>query len=324
MDLQKRLGLERPILQAGMGGGLATAELAAAVSNAGGLGTVGIFADAQTMAAELRTAGELAAGRPVAANLLVPFARGAHVDACIAAGVEAVVLFAGFAPRIVERLKASGIFVLHQIGTVPQAKRALAEGADALIAQGVEAGGHVQGTKPALKTLQDVLQISYDKPVLLAGGIHDSAGANAALQAGAAAIVSGSRFLLTDECRAHPAYKARVLKAPRTITTELFGLGWPLTHRVVPNAATERWGNFGPINAFNRLTAPLLQRAPARLAKRMATLQRQHIPLYGPTALIEGMDERLLEVMPLYAGECVREIEQIVPAAQAVQMLSPT
>jgi nitronate monooxygenase len=324
VDLQARLGLERPILQAGMGGGLATAELAAAVSNAGGLGTVGIFADPQTMAAELRTARELAAGRPVAANLLVPFARGAHVDACIAAGVEAVVLFAGFAPRVVERLKASGIFVLHQIGTVPQAKRALADGADALIVQGVEAGGHIEGTKPARKTLQDVLQISYDKPVLLAGGIHDSAGTNAALQAGAAAIVSGSRFLLTDECRAHPAYKARVLKAPRTITTELFGLGWPLTHRVVPNAATERWGNFGPITAFNRLTAPLLQRAPARLANRMATLQRQHIPLYGPTALIEGMDEGLLEVTPLYAGECVREIEQIVPAAQAVQMLSPT
>lgn len=324
MDLQERLGLEHPILQAGMGDGLATAELAGAVSNAGGLGTVGIFADPQTMAADLRRAKELAPGRPIAANLLVPFARGGHVDACITAGVDAVVLFAGFAPRIVERLKAKRIFVLHQIGTVPQAKRALADGADALIAQGVEAGGHVEGTQPALKILQDVQRISKDKPVLLAGGIADSDGTKTALQAGAAAIVSGSRFLLTHECHAHPAYKARVLKAPRTITTELFGLGWPLTHRVVPNAATERWGNFGPINAFNRLTAPLLQRAPARLANRMATLQRQHIPLYSPIALTEGMDESLLEVTPLYAGECVREIEQIVPAAEAVQMLSPT
>jgi nitronate monooxygenase len=324
VDLQDRLGLERPILQAGMGGGLATAELAAAVSNAGGLGTVGIFADPQTMAAELRKAKELAPGRPVAANLLVPFARRGHVDACIEAGVEAVVLFAGFAPRIVERLKAKGIYVLHQIGTVPQAKHARADGADALIAQGIEAGGHVEGTQPALKALQDVQRISKDQPVLLAGGIADSNGTKTALQAGAAAIVSGSRFLLTDECRAHPAYKARVLKAPQTITTELFGLGWPLKHRVVPNKATERWGNFAPVNAFNRLTAPVLQRAPAGLANRMATLQRQHIPLYGPAALIEGMDEKLLEVMPLYAGECVREIEQIVPAAQAVQMLNPT
>jgi NAD(P)H-dependent flavin oxidoreductase YrpB (nitropropane dioxygenase family) len=323
VDLLDRLGLEHPVVQAGMGGGLATAALAAAVAGAGGLGTVGMMAESSAMASELREAKEQAPGSPLAANLLVPFARRGHVEACLSQKVDAVVLFAGFSKSIVERLKQAGILVLHQVGTAAAAKRALGDGADGLIAQGVEAGGHVMGTRPALEVLQNVKQIARDKPVLLAGGVHDSTGTKAALDAGATAVVSGSRFLLTAECRAHPAYKARVTNAQRTVITELFGLGWPLRHRVVPNAATEKWGDPRPLKAFNRLTAPALQRLPGSAAARLVRLQRAQIPLYGPAALLAGMDAKLVEVMPLYAGECVRGIGTVIPAAEAVQVLTP-
>jgi nitronate monooxygenase len=112
-----------------------------------------------------------------------------------------------------------------------------------VIAQGVEAGGHVRGTEPALSLFARVREALPDGfPVLLAGGLADARDVRAALDAGAAmAAVLGTRFVLTPESRAHPAYKQRALEGSETILTELFGSGWPAAHRVLPNAATERW-----------------------------------------------------------------------------------
>ena len=270
-DLTDRLRLERPVVQAGMGGGLAMAELAAAVSNAGGLGTVGILPDARAFAAQLERARALAPGRPVAANLLIPFTRRAHAEACIEAGVDAVVLFCGSAPRTVARLRAAGILVLQQVGTPEQARRALADGADGLIAQGVEAGGHLLGVEPTRAFLPRALEIAGGRPVLAAGGVASREDVAALLGAGAVAAVAGTRFLLTDECAAHPAYKARVLGAQRTLDTLLFSVGWHDRHRVVPNAATARWCARAPsgpaaVVAANRVLAPLVRRLPASLA----------------------------------------------------------
>lgn len=329
MDLLDRLRLERPVVQAGMGGGLATAELAAAVSGAGGLGTVGIVPDPAAFARELRHAQERAGGRPVAANLLVPFARDAHVTACIEAAVDAVVLFCGWAPRHVARLRAAGILVLHQVGTPEQARRALADGADGLIAQGAEAGGHLLGVEPTTTALARLLAVAGERPVLAAGGIASREAAAAALRAGAAAVVAGTRFLLTEECRAHPGYKSRALRAERTIETRLFSVGWSDRHRVLPNAATQRWcaraeRGPAPVLALNRLLAPALRRLPPSAVAATIARQRVAVPLYGPSAPLRGMDDRLLDVTPLYAGVCAREIGTVVPAADAVRALDPT
>jgi NAD(P)H-dependent flavin oxidoreductase YrpB (nitropropane dioxygenase family) len=328
MDLLDRLRLERPVVQAGMGGGTSGAELAGAVSAAGGLGTVGIVLHPEAMHAEVARARELAGGRPVAANLLVPFAKAAHAQACVEAGADCVVLFCGFAPEMVGRLREAGVVVLHQVGTVAQAKRALAEGADGLIAQGREAGGHLLGEQPALDFLPRVLEIARERPVLLAGGIATAADTRRALDAGAAAAVAGTRFLLTEECAAHPAYKQRVIDADETLETYLFGMGWHERHRVVPNAATERWcraGSLGPapVLALNRLAAPLLRRLPPGASGASLRMQRASLPLYGPASILRGMDERLVEVTPLYAGETAKRIEEIVPAARAVGELAP-
>jgi nitronate monooxygenase len=324
----ERLGLEHPVVQAGMGGGLARAPLAAAVSNAGGLGTVGILPDPRAFAADLRAARALTPDRPLAANLLLPFARDAHFAACVEAGVDVVALFCGSAPRGVARLRAAGITVLAQVGTVEQARTALADGVDGLIAQGIQAGGHLLGVEPTLAFLARALAIADDRPVLAAGGIADRAAAAEALDAGAAAVVSGTRFLLTEECGAHPAYQQRVLGAPRTLDTLLFSMGWSDRHRVVPNAATERWcarDERGPaaVVVLNRVLAPALQRLPPALATATLGRQRVGIPFFGPAAPLAGMDERLLDVAPLYAGECAREIDRVLPAATAVRQLSP-
>jgi nitronate monooxygenase len=324
--LLERVGLDLPIVQAGLGGGLSGAVLAAAVSRAGGLGTVGM-ASPRRMTAELEQARGLAPGRPLAANLLVPFLRRAHVDALAAARPEVAVLFCGFQRGAVERLRAAGIVVLHQVGTEAQARRALADGADGLIAQGIQAGGHLLGERDTLDFLGRAVALAAGRPVLAAGGIHDAEGVRRALEAGAAAVACGTRFLLTQECAAHPLYKQRALGASETLDTRLFGFGWPTRHRVVPNAATRRWCSRRPDGPrlaalANRLGEPLARRLPMSAAPFAARAQRRFLPIYSPAPLLAGMPDALVELTPLYAGVCARDIHAVLPAADAVAALA--
>ena len=317
-DLLGRLGVELPVVQAGMGGGLSGHELAAAVSAAGGLGTIGHTAP-DRLAAELRAARERT-DRPIAVNLLLPFARRGHWQA--AEGADVVVTFWGEPRRRTERPW------IHQCGSVEEARAARAAGADAVIAQGVEAGGHVRGSEPVLELVQRVRRDAPDGyPVLCAGGMSERGDVEGALDAGAAAAVLGTRFLLTDESAAHPDYKRRLLAARETLLTELFGMGWPAPHRVVPNAATERWlrrDSRGPgwVRALNRLTVPVASRMQADPHSFPVRSQRPGSPLFSPVAPTEGSPGSLLEAAPLYAGESVRRIESMRPAAELVRELS--
>src|SRR5215210_4319915 len=163
-------------------------ELAAAVSEAGGFGTIG-FLPASELADELARARERTSA-PVAVNLLLPFARAEHWR--VASAADAVITFWG-APR----RHTSGVW-LHQCGSLAEARAAHAAGADAVIVQGVEAGGHVRGTIAGLELLglvRSALPEPY--PVLLAGGIAERGDVTRALEAGASAAVAGTRFLLS-------------------------------------------------------------------------------------------------------------------------------
>jgi NAD(P)H-dependent flavin oxidoreductase YrpB (nitropropane dioxygenase family) len=327
MSFVERLDLEHPVVQAGMGGGLAAGRLAGAVSAAGALGTVGTMAP-EAFRRELLHAREIAGAAPVAANLLVPFARRAHVEACQKAAVAAVFLHAGRGRALIRALRDAGLAVLQTIGTAQQARRALSDGADGLVLQGIDAGGHLLGVRPALEVLPEVLAVSAGKPVLVAGGIADGADTARALNAGATAVVAGTRFLLTDECEAHPLYKQRVLETQRTIETRLFGLGWPMRHRVVPNAATDRWcrrDRFGPpaIRALQRLSVPLA-RLPFEVVDAGLTLQRAGVPLFSPSVVLAGMPDRLVETSALYAGETALRIGSVLGAREAVELLAGT
>jgi nitronate monooxygenase len=314
----ERLGIETPVVQAGMGGGIARHELAAAVSEAGGLGTIGIMGPA-----ELR--GEIAAfrsltDRPLAVNLLLPFARPRHWEA--AASADAVVTFWG-APR-----RRTGGTWIHQCGSVAEALAARAAGADAVIAQGVEAGGHVRGGLPALEVLEAVrAALPRGFPVLAAGGIAERADVARALEAGAAAAVLGTRFVASDESRAHPAYKERLVRARDTVLTELFGLGWPAPHRVVRNAATERWLRNDPrgpgsARALNRVLSPVVNRAPAAIQARMTAAQRSAVPLLSPQPPCDDGPDVLIDAGALYAGETVARIDDVRPAGGIVRQLA--
>jgi len=308
-------GVELPVVQAGMGGGIARHELAAAVSEAGGLGTLG-HADAPALARELTAARALTA-RPVAVNLLLPFARPEHWR--VAAEAAVVVTFWG-APR-----RRTARAWMHQCGSVDEALAARAAGADAVIVQGEEAGGHVRGELPALELFartRRALPAGY--PILLAGGIATAADVRAALAAGARAAVCGTRFVLSEESRAHPGYRRRLVEGSETLVTELFGLGWPAApHRVVPNRATERWSR-GPAaaRALNRATGPLVKRLPARVQRTALGRQRPAVPLLAPVPPTDDGPASLLDSGPLYAGTTVARIADVRPAAAIVAALA--
>jgi NAD(P)H-dependent flavin oxidoreductase YrpB (nitropropane dioxygenase family) len=308
--------LQAPVVQAGMGG-IARHELAAAVSEAGGLGTIaGVRAP---IANELAAARRLTS-KPIAVNLLLPFATTADVQA--AAEADVLVTFWGPPSRL-----ASCTWI-HQCGSVEEASAAAAAGADAVIAQGVEAGGHVRGATPALELLERV-RAAVTIPVLVAGGIVDSAGVSAALDAGAVAAVAGTRFLLSDESNAHPEYKQRCLDADETVLTELFGLGWPdAPHRVIHNAATRRWLGHDPrgprwIRTANRLSKPLASRIPVAVQDRALRTQRPSQPFLGPQPPTADGPSNLLESGPLYAGASVGAVTDVRPAAELVAELTP-
>jgi len=302
-----------------MGGGLSRHELAAAVSEAGGLGTIAVNG-AVSIERELAAARALT-GKPLAVNLLLPFARRDWFVAAQAADV--VVTFWGTPKR-----RTGGVWI-HQCGSVVEARAAQAAGADAVIVQGVEAGGHVRGSVPALDLLDRVkAALPSGYPLLLAGGAAERADVERALEAGASAVVAGTRFLLSEESRAHSEYRHRLLNAEQTILTELFGAGWPAPHRVIANAATERWLGGDPrgpaLNrALNRLTAPTARYMPARLQIRLASAQRPGSRLLSPQCPTDDGPANLLDAGPLYAGETVARIDAVRPAATIVSDLTP-
>jgi len=302
-----------------MGGGLSRHELAAAVSEAGGLGTIAVNG-AAAIERELTAARRLTA-RPLAVNLLLPFARRDWFEA--AAGADVVVTFWGKPKR-----RTPGIWI-HQCGSVAEARAAQAAGADAVIVQGVEAGGHVRGKTPALELLERIrVALPAGYPLLLAGGIADRGDVRRALAAGATAAVAGTRFLLSRESRAHPGYRQRLLDAEETILTELFGAGWPAPHRVVANAATAHWLGRDPrgprLNrAINRLSGYGARYMPPSPQLRLARAQRPSSRLLSPIGPTDDAFPTLVDAGPLYAGETVARIGDIRPAAELVAALTP-
>jgi nitronate monooxygenase len=310
---------ETPVVQAGCGGGITLHELAAAVSDAGGLGTIGGMG-AGPIAHELRAARALT-DRPIAVNILLPFARRNWFEA--AAEADVVVTHWGKPRR-----RAPGLWI-HTCSSADEARAALAAGADGVIAQGVESGGHVRRTEPALVLLEQIrAAVPAGYPVLLAGGIAERADVQHALDAGAAAAIAGTRFVMSDESRAHPEYKRRLIEASETILTELFSAGWAASHRVIPNAATDHWLRDDPrgpaLNrALNRLFSVGARYMPPSMSGRLAAAQKPDSRVLGPLMPSVDRPDNLLDAGALYAGETVARISDIRPARELVAALTP-
>ena len=214
------LGIEKPIIQGGMAW-VAESHLAAAVSNAGGVGLIGAAnAPADVVRNYIHEARELT-DKPFGVNIMLmsPFAEDI-AQLVTEEKVAAVTTGAGNPEKYMAQWKAAGIKVIPVIASVALAKRMERVGADAVVAEGTESGGHIgQATTMTLvPQVVDAVQI----PVIAAGGIGDGRGMAAAFMLGAEAVQMGTRFCVADECVIHDKYKDRILKA-KDIDSEVTG-----------------------------------------------------------------------------------------------------
>ncbi|MBQ7033468.1 MAG: nitronate monooxygenase [Clostridia bacterium] len=210
------LGIQYPVLQGGMAH-ISDAKLAAAVSEGGGLGIISAASgDTEKLAKEIDTARQLT-DKPFGVNVML---MGENLDAIAALLAEkkvaVVTTGAGNPERYVEMWKAAGIRVIPVVPSAALAKLCARSGADAVIAEGGESGGHV-GEMTTMALLPQVCD-AVDIPVIGAGGIADGRGVMAACMLGASGVQIGTRFLMATECTIHPVYKAKLLKAKDTST----------------------------------------------------------------------------------------------------------
>ena len=309
-----QLGIELPIWNAGMGGGLAGADLAAAVSNAGGLGVLGMGGLPAPAIREQVRAVRALTDKPFGVNLIMPLMDEQQVDACLEERVPLLIFFWGDPAPYVDRAHAAGTKVMVQAGSVAEAAAAAAAGVDAIMVQGVEAGGHVRGTTALSVLLPATVDAVRPLPVVAAGGIADGRGLVAALDLGAQGVSLGTRFLCSDEARAARGYKERVAAASAedTFYTKLFDLEWPdAAHRVLRNTVVEQWEAAGsPVSGQRPGEGDVVGKMP--VAGQFVEMTR-----YGVFMPMEGF-EGDLEDQVLYCGQSCGLIDDIKPAAAII------
>lgn len=249
------LNIRYPIVQAPIGG-VSTPRLAAAVSNAGGLGMLsGTWRSAKELSAGIQ---EIRDGtcNPFGVNLVLSFDISKQLDVCIAERVGVVSFFWGDPGPHISRLHDINSLVMHTVGTAHDAQRAVSEGADIVVAQGIEAGGHVCGTVGTISLIPSVVDAVPGTPVIAAGGIADGRGLAAALCLGASGVMLGSRFVMSNESDAHSAYQEAMAAASESDTAyvqNLFDGGWKeAPHRVLKNSTFTQWKAAGSVPPGSR------------------------------------------------------------------------
>lgn len=311
------LGCDVPILLAGMGG-VARWELAAGVANAGGFASLGMVRESPELIATEVKALQAATDSLFAVNLIPaatdPTLLDAQINQCLNLGVTAFSFFWDVLPNVIARVKREGALVLHQVGTVEQARKAEDAGADVIIAQGIEAGGHVHGRMGAFALAEAILQ-GTQLPVVVSGGISTGKGLASALALGAQGVQCGTAFVATDESFAHPYHKQCVVDADGddTVLTDVFVLNWPkgAAVRVVGNTITKA------------LDGKLMGHDPDALPRDAIAWdddqERYRFSTDSPLRTTTGD----LEAMPNYAGQGAGLVGSVVAVGERIeQMLS--
>jgi NAD(P)H-dependent flavin oxidoreductase YrpB (nitropropane dioxygenase family) len=306
------LGIEYPIVLAPMGGAVGP-RLAAAVSNAGGLGLLPLtWAD--DPAAVIRATRELTP-RPFGANLVLEWDQHDRLDAILEAGLRVISLFWGDPAPYVGPVHEAGGFVLLTVGSAVEAARAVEAGVDVIVAQGLEAGGHVWGRIGTIALVPAVVDAVAPVPVIAAGGIADGRGVAAVLALGAQAAWVGTRFLLAEEAGVHELYRRRLIAANETDTEwfpNLFDVGWPdAPHRTLRNSTVETWEAAG---------RPGVGERPGEGEEIARWPDGVPIVRYAATTPAEGVDGDI-EAMSLWAGQGVALAHHVQPAAEIVAEL---
>lgn len=292
--LTSLLGIEYPIIQGGMAW-TATWELAAAVSNAGGLGIIGAgHMPTDLLREQIRNA-KTATDKPFGVNLMLLTP---HIDDLVEMvlqeGVAAVTTGAGNPGKYMPALQEKGIKVLPIAPSTALARRLEQAGADAIIGEGMEAGGHIGELTTMVLTPQLVDAVSV--PVVAAGGIADGRGVAAAFALGAEGVQIGTRFMCATECTIHPDVKQKVVKAKdRDTMVTGYSTGHPV--RVLKN----------------------------KLAKQLEELDRANRPedleALGAGRLALAMRQGDCDMGSLMAGQCASMVESIQPASEIVREL---
>jgi nitronate monooxygenase len=301
-----------PLMQAPLGPA-ATPQLALAVSRAGALGT---FAASWVPPDEVREQVRwlrAALDEPFCVNLVLAFEQRERLEAALDGGVDVVSFAWGIDYELISLARAAGVFVLVQVGDPAAARTAVEAGADGLVVQGVEAGGHVQAQRPLAELLREI-RPRVDVPLVAAGGIADRGSINAAHSAGADAVACGTVFLAAEEADVHPAYLECLIAsaASDTVLTTAFDGDWPdAPHRVLRNATLDAWEAAGKPSRGER---------PGE-HEPVATRAGQQVMRYDasqPTRETTGN----IESMAMYAGTSVRAINRSEPAAGIVNRLA--
>jgi NAD(P)H-dependent flavin oxidoreductase YrpB (nitropropane dioxygenase family) len=313
------LGIDVPVLGAPMGPDIMGLELAAAVSNAGGLGIISFGGyPPDILRDRIRTLRTLTS-KPFGVNVLLdgphmPLPASAFAEACIEEQVPVLSFFWGDPSPYVGKAHRAGIKVCDQVGSVKAAKRARDAGVDFIIAQGVEAGGHVAGTVSTIVLTPAIVDAVSPIPVVSAGGIADGRGLAAAIALGAEGVLIGTRFIASVECNAHELYKRKILAATEedTVRTTLFGNGWPNAwHRTLRTAFVERWLSDEKRGSEQRADEPIIGEV---------TLGGMRMPLPRFGGLPPAQDATGdIESMDFLAGQCVGLVRDVKPAGEIVR-----
>ncbi|PIA60841.1 hypothetical protein AQUCO_00300401v1 [Aquilegia coerulea] len=312
------LGFENGIILAPMGADVAGPELVAAVANAGGIGLLASpINNYDTTVKAIRDTKKLT-DKPFGVGILLEFDCTKTIKAVFDEKLPVMEVYWGKFPKeMVDEAHKHGVKVIHQVGSVEAAERAIAAGVDCIIAQGVEAGGHISGTVSLVALLPRIVDLVGDRdiPVVAAGSISDARGYVAALALGAKGICVGTRFVATNEAYANQYYKQQLLHytEQQTDRTDLYGrYTWRAYVRCLNTPFHETWKqapNYGTL--VNDESQPII--GQSTVYSEEIILRRFAGQVANPTTCGQ------LENMVMLAGQGVGLVNDIVPAGEVVR-----
>ncbi len=290
-------------------------ELVAAVTGAGGLGMLPIWGRSVDDATAMIAATKALTNGPFGVNLRSDLGQLDHIAMAVDVGVPIIHLFWGDLTASAAQVRAANGILMATVDNVETAKAALDAGAHALIAQGVEAGGHVLSESPRDELLASVLDCAGEVPVIAAGGLATSGDVARVMRSGAAGALCGTRFVASEESNAHDAYKQALLSAGpnATVRTDVFDIGWPNAPlRALRNSTYEMWEKAG---------CPESGKRPGEVDVIMTRPNGTSVPRYHAMAPAKGMSGEF-EAAVMYAGTGVARVTSILPAAEIVRDLT--
>ena len=309
--LCNHLNIEIPIIQAPIGSATCP-ELAAAVSNAGGLGMLSVtWRNLDEVRRVIRATQKLT-NRPFGVNLVLEWEQEERLRVCLEEGVSIISFFWGDPTPLIQIAHNAGATVMHTVASAKQARHAVDVGVDLIVAQGWEAGGHVLGQVSTLPLIPSVVDAVSPVPVVAAGGISDGRGLAAVLALGAEGAWIGTRFLASHEATVNSLYKEKILAASETDTlySTLFDIGWSnAPHRVLRNSTVKQWENSG---------CPPSGQRPGEGETIAYRADGSSIVRYSHVIPLQDFNGNL-ESLALYAGQATNLVTTIKTASDILQ-----